>query len=102
MDLIGLPWQVIIGPRGLKEGVAEVKRRASGERQTVGLDKLDQFFASSGAPLAVRRPPEARAFRAAGGRGREEAPCFHGASVDAIAEAGAPVVPTPTGAGRRR
>jgi prolyl-tRNA synthetase len=50
MDLIGLPWQVIIGPRGLKEGVAEVKRRASGERQTVGLDKLDQFFASSGAP----------------------------------------------------
>jgi len=50
MDLIGLPWQVIIGPRGLKEGVAEVKRRASGERQTVGLGKLDQFFASSGAP----------------------------------------------------
>jgi prolyl-tRNA synthetase len=50
MDLIGLPWQVIIGPRGLKEGVAEVKRRASGERQTVGLDKLDQFFANSGAP----------------------------------------------------
>jgi prolyl-tRNA synthetase len=40
MDLIGLPWQVIIGPRGLKEGIAEVKKRASGERQSVGLDQL--------------------------------------------------------------
>ena len=40
MDLIGLPWQVIVGPRGLKEGVAEVKKRASGERRNVGLDEL--------------------------------------------------------------
>ncbi len=40
MDLIGLPWQVIIGPRGLKEGVAEVKRRASGERRSVPLDRI--------------------------------------------------------------
>ena len=40
MDLIGLPWQVIVGPRGLKEGVVEVKRRASGERQNVKLDEL--------------------------------------------------------------
>ena len=27
MDLIGLPWQVIVGPRGLKDGVVEVKNR---------------------------------------------------------------------------
>ena len=33
MDLMGLPWQVIIGPRGLKDGVVEVKNRASGERE---------------------------------------------------------------------
>jgi prolyl-tRNA synthetase len=46
MDLIGLPWQVIIGPRGLKEGVAEVKCRATGERQHVPLDKVGTFFAS--------------------------------------------------------
>jgi prolyl-tRNA synthetase len=35
MDLIGLPWQLIVGPRGLKEGVVELKNRASGERSTV-------------------------------------------------------------------
>jgi prolyl-tRNA synthetase len=38
MDLIGLPWQIIIGPRGLAEGVVELKRRATGERQTLPLD----------------------------------------------------------------
>ena len=32
MDLIGLPWQVIVGPRGLANGVIELKRRATGER----------------------------------------------------------------------
>jgi prolyl-tRNA synthetase len=38
MDLIGLPWQLIIGPRGLAEGKVEVKRRASGERWTTTLE----------------------------------------------------------------
>ncbi|MCG8492522.1 MAG: proline--tRNA ligase [Sneathiellales bacterium] len=33
MDLIGLPWQVTIGPRGLKSGVVEIKNRASGEKE---------------------------------------------------------------------
>ena len=37
MDLIGLPWQLIIGPRGLAEGNVELKRRATGERQTLPL-----------------------------------------------------------------
>ena len=37
MDLIGLPWQVIIGPRGLNDGIAEVKNRRTGERQNVAL-----------------------------------------------------------------
>lgn len=32
MDLIGLPWQVSIGPRGLKNGIVELKNRASGEK----------------------------------------------------------------------
>ncbi len=35
MDLIGLPWQLIIGPKGLKDGVVELKRRASGEKRTL-------------------------------------------------------------------
>ena len=33
MDLIGLPWQVAVGPRGLKAGVVEVKNRATGARE---------------------------------------------------------------------
>jgi prolyl-tRNA synthetase len=33
MDLIGLPWQLIVGPRGLDSGVVELKNRASGERE---------------------------------------------------------------------
>lgn len=38
MDLIGLPWQLIIGPRGLASGTVELKRRATGDRQTLSLD----------------------------------------------------------------
>ncbi len=45
MDLIGLPWQIIIGPRGLKDGVAEVKNRASGERENVPFDRIINLFA---------------------------------------------------------
>jgi len=32
MDLIGLPWQLVVGPRGLKTGVVELKCRATGEK----------------------------------------------------------------------
>jgi prolyl-tRNA synthetase len=32
MDLIGLPWQAVIGPRGVKAGTIEVKNRRTGER----------------------------------------------------------------------
>jgi prolyl-tRNA synthetase len=32
-DLIGIPWQVMVGPRGLAEGKVEVKRRADGSRE---------------------------------------------------------------------
>ena len=35
MDLIGLPWQIIVGPRGVKDGQVEVKRRATGERHSM-------------------------------------------------------------------
>ena len=36
-DLIGVPWQLTIGPKGLADGVVELKRRATGEKQTVPL-----------------------------------------------------------------
>jgi prolyl-tRNA synthetase len=32
-DLIGIPWQVLVGPKGLAEGKVEVKRRADGSRE---------------------------------------------------------------------
>lgn len=32
MDLIGLPWQVVVGPKGLEKGVYELKNRRTGER----------------------------------------------------------------------
>lgn len=33
MDLIGLPWQVVVGPRGLEKGLYELKNRRTGERE---------------------------------------------------------------------
>ncbi len=38
MDLIGLPYQLIVGPKGVKAGEAEVKDRRSGERKTMPMD----------------------------------------------------------------
>jgi prolyl-tRNA synthetase len=32
-DLIGVPWQVLVGPRSLAEGKVELKRRADGSRE---------------------------------------------------------------------
>jgi prolyl-tRNA synthetase len=32
-DLIGIPWQIMVGPRGLAEGKVEVKRRFDGSRE---------------------------------------------------------------------
>ena len=37
-DLMGHPWQIIVGPRGAAAGTVELKRRATGERQELGLD----------------------------------------------------------------
>lgn len=40
MDLIGLPWQVIVGPKGVAAGVAELKNRATGERVELSFDAI--------------------------------------------------------------
>jgi prolyl-tRNA synthetase len=32
-DLIGIPWQILVGPRSLAEGKVEIKRRADGKRE---------------------------------------------------------------------
>jgi prolyl-tRNA synthetase len=39
-DLIGVPWQVIVGPRGVAAGEIEVKRRSTGERDTKTIETL--------------------------------------------------------------
>jgi len=38
MDLIGLPTQVIVGPRGVAAGEVEIKDRKTGERQNLSLE----------------------------------------------------------------
>ena len=37
-DLMGHPWQIIVGPRGAAAGTVELKRRATGERQELSID----------------------------------------------------------------
>jgi prolyl-tRNA synthetase len=34
-DLIGIPWQILVGPKGLAEGKVELKRRFDGSRELV-------------------------------------------------------------------
>ena len=43
-DLIGIPWQIMIGPKGLAEGKIELKRRADGSRENLSpADILARF-----------------------------------------------------------
>jgi prolyl-tRNA synthetase len=47
MDLIGLPEQIVVGPRGLAAGTVEVKNRRSGERHDATIDAaLDRLTGS--------------------------------------------------------
>ena len=52
MDLIGLPYQLVIGPRGLKEGVVEVKTRATGEKQNMAPEAAVNFIISEYADVS--------------------------------------------------
>ncbi|HEY1961600.1 MAG TPA: proline--tRNA ligase [Rhizomicrobium sp.] len=45
-DLIGLPWQVIVGPRGLEKGTVEVKSRATGKREEMSVEAILNKFGS--------------------------------------------------------
>jgi prolyl-tRNA synthetase len=45
MDLIGLPWQVRIGPKGIAQGQVELKNRATGDTQELTLESaLEHLF----------------------------------------------------------
>jgi len=39
MDLIGLPYQLVVGPRGLDRGIVEFKTRKTGERRELAPDE---------------------------------------------------------------
>ncbi|MEQ8901910.1 MAG: proline--tRNA ligase [Roseovarius sp.] len=49
MDLIGLPWRITVGPRGLKNGVVELTSRRTGESEELppeqAVEKLAQIYA---------------------------------------------------------
>lgn len=44
MDLIGLPWQCVIGPKGLDKGVMEWKNRKTGEKIELPIGTLPEGF----------------------------------------------------------
>jgi prolyl-tRNA synthetase len=39
-DLIGIPWQILVGPKGLADGNVELKHRATGEREVLPLGNV--------------------------------------------------------------
>jgi prolyl-tRNA synthetase len=45
-DLIGYPYQVVVGKRGVAAGVVEVKDRSTGEREEVAIDALAEMLAA--------------------------------------------------------
>ena len=47
MDLIGIPWQVIVGPRGLENGFVEVKYRKTGETTEISPQTVLTMLQSS-------------------------------------------------------
>ena len=52
-DLIGIPWQVLIGPKGLAEGKVEVKKRADGSRELMSAGRCGR---ATGAMSRARCP----------------------------------------------
>ena len=47
MDLIGVPWQIAIGPRGVQNGVVELKERKTGQKTELSVDAVLQKFLQS-------------------------------------------------------
>src|SRR3954469_4583359 len=44
MDLIGIPWQIIVGPKGLAAGKVELKNRKTGAREELPFDQVAARF----------------------------------------------------------
>ena len=52
-DLIGLPWQVMVGPRGLAEGKVEVKNRADRQPRDHDAGRGAGFAVQGSRPLSL-------------------------------------------------
>ena len=54
MDLIGLPWRITVGPRGLKNGVVELTSRRTGESEELAAEaavaKIIEIYANQRTP----------------------------------------------------
>ncbi len=46
-DLIGIPVQIVVGPRGLEKGEVEIKNRKSGKKENIKMDQLIHVIKSS-------------------------------------------------------
>lgn len=44
MDLIGLPWQVILGPKGIQAGTVEIKCRRTDQREEIPLENAVSYL----------------------------------------------------------
>jgi len=55
MDLIGLPWRITVGPRGLKNGVVELTSRRTGESEELPPEEAGKK------PAAIYAPHHGRA-----------------------------------------
>jgi prolyl-tRNA synthetase len=46
-DVIGIPWAVVIGPRGLEKGVVEVKNRKTGVKEELSAEAVVNRFSAA-------------------------------------------------------
>jgi prolyl-tRNA synthetase len=55
-DLLGIPFRLVVGPKGLQENKIEIKDRKSGELQKIDLEKLGDYLSDlHQAELALER-----------------------------------------------
>ncbi len=66
MDLIGLPWRITVGPRGLKNGVVELTSRRTGESQELSpeeaVKRVIEIYAPHHDHLRDEQPMAGRSF----------------------------------------
>jgi len=66
MDLIGLPWRITVGPRGLKNGVVELTSRKTGESVELSpeeaVKKVADIYAPHHPHLSREEPMAGRSF----------------------------------------